>query len=102
MNMILLTGHVNRGGMGLQVTPQFREPSDGFCGLTLAGWETCNSYSLSSSSGHILGAKKSAWLNRGHLLLLSWSQASVLIENSSLSPLSTPSTFAYQLPNQEP
>ena len=93
----------NRGSMGLKVAPQFREPSDGFCGLKLAGWETCISYYLSSSLGHILGTKKSAWLNRGHLLLLSWSQASVLIENHSLSPLSTPhSTFAHQLPNQEP
>ena len=93
----------NRDGMGLKVAPQFREPSDGFCGLKLAGWETCISYYLSSSLGHILGTKKSAWLNRGHLLLLSWSQANVLIENHSLSPLSTPhSTFAHQLPNQEP
>lgn len=85
-------GMWHRGSVVLQVAPQPREPSDGFCGLKLAGWESCNSYYLSWSPGHILGAKKSAWLNGSHLMLLAWSQANVLKRGplSHLYPLLNP------------
>lgn len=95
-------GMCHRGSVVLQVAPQPREPSDGFCGLKLAGWESCNSYYLSWSPGHILGAKKSTWLNGSHLMLFSWSQANVL-KRGPPSPLSTPqSAFVHQLPGSCP
>ena len=85
-------GMWHRGSVVLQVAPQPREPSDGFCGLKLAEWETCNSYYLSLSPGHILGTKKSAWLNGSHLMLSSWSQANVSMGSplSHLYPLLNP------------